>query len=84
MAKLTKAQRRTIERALESIVTAKERFMDPRGAWCSRDSMATTTLHYVRPSDGACLYELARGDGSGAPDAYMSNAARDLRNLLDS
>ena len=78
MAKLTKAQRASIERALYHANRANAYIMAPDLALCRRERFATTTLHYTR-GDGAILYEVAKHSSHlvGLPDAI-----RDLERIL--
>jgi len=79
MSKLTKLQRRAIERALYHAQRAQKYIADNRTAVARVDNTATTTLHYTR-QDGRILYEVAKDIGSdlcGLPDAI-----RELEQLL--
>lgn len=63
MAQLTRVQTRTIEHALRAAERARTYIMSEHTAVCVR-SHGTTTLDYIRPSDGAALYEVERAYGS--------------------
>ncbi len=80
MAKFTRKQIRQIESILYHAERAHKYLMDTRTAIARRDTVASTTLHYVRP-DGSALYEVAKEIGSdlcGLPDAI-----RGLKDLVE-
>lgn len=64
MARLTKAQTHALRRVLRNAERAQAYIMAPETAVARRASSATTSLHYRRESDGACLYEVERSYGS--------------------
>jgi hypothetical protein len=64
MAKLTRKQRATIEKALRNAERASAYIHGKDIAVCRREHLATTALHYSRQSDAACLYEVERSYGS--------------------
>lgn len=80
MAKLTRAQRADVEGALHHLERATRYVMNERTAVCRRDTHATTTLHYVRASDGASLVEVAKDIGSDLTG--LDDAKRALYRLL--
>lgn len=63
MARMTRVQRRDIERALYHVKRAAAYINRPDTAVAKVDNMATTTLHYTR-ADGRVLYEVAKDIGS--------------------
>lgn len=63
--KLTKQQRRELEYILQQLRQARAYIMKPDIAVAGkRQGDATTTLHYIRPSDGMTLYEFNKEIGS--------------------
>jgi hypothetical protein len=81
MQKLTRITRRQIERALYHLGRANDYVMSPTTAVTQRKSQSTTTLDYVRASDGAVLYEVERSYGSDLTG--LNDARRILTALLD-
>lgn len=63
MARLTKQQRASINRAIYHLHAVRDYLFSDRTAVCHVDSMATTTDHYQRP-DGRILYEVEKHYGS--------------------
>lgn len=80
MAKLTKAQRAAIERALYDAKRAFRYVMADGIAVARKDTKATTTLHYSR-SDGASLYEVEKHYGSDL--CGLADAIRRLEQVLN-
>jgi len=64
MAKLTRAQALELRAAINHLRRAQGYLFSEQVAIARRDTMATTTLHYQRPSDGACLFEVNKHYGS--------------------
>ena len=64
MAKLTKVQRRTLERVLHDLRRAVCYIDRPDTAVCAVKSQATTTLDFTRASDTRVLYEVRKEYGS--------------------
>jgi hypothetical protein len=64
MSRLTGKQRRQVQRAIDALDRALRYIRSPRMAVAIRGTPATTTLHYIRPSDGATLYEIEKEIGS--------------------
>lgn len=62
--KLTKKAREELRAVLRNAERARAYIHSDHVAVCYRQSHATTTLHYQRPSDGAALYEVERAYGS--------------------
>lgn len=81
MAKLTRDQRRRLERAEISLKRVRAFIMRPDIALCRRDRMATTTLHYSR-ADGTHLSEINREHGSEL--CFIDTALSELAGLLGS
>jgi hypothetical protein len=81
MAKLTKSQRRQIERALYNADRAAAYLLQESTVVASRRSMATTTLDYVRPGDGKVMCEVAKEYGSNLTGLW--DCQRILRDLLN-
>jgi hypothetical protein len=78
MAKLTRKQRAELLRALGHAERAYRYLHHPDVAVCIRRHMATTTLDYTRPGDGAVLYEITKNVGSdlvGLEDAICCLSA---------
>lgn len=63
MAKLTKKQTEELERVLRNLERAEKYIFAPDTA-VARRSHGTTTLDYIRKSDGKALYEVERAYGS--------------------
>jgi len=64
MAKIAKYQRRELDRVLDNINRAIDFVEQDRIAICTRDTFASTTLHYTRDSDDSILYEINKLHGS--------------------
>ena len=72
MATLTRKQRAALEAVLGHAKRASEYVFSPRIAIAHRGKQSTTTLDYVRQSDGTILYEVEKAYGSnltGLPEA---------------
>jgi len=79
--RMTKKQTSQIESAIYHIGRSMKFIQSPRTVVAMRDTMATTTLHYVRPSDGAVLYEVDKEIGSDLTG--LEFAKRELERLLN-
>ena len=64
MGKIAKYQRHELERILDSIKRTIAFIEQERIAVCTRDTFASTTLHYTRPGDDSILYEINKSHGS--------------------
>ncbi len=62
--KLTRKDRNALESVLYHAKRALTYIEKPSIAVCHRDTVASTTLHYSRHSDGAVLYEVEKSYGS--------------------
>lgn len=62
--KLRKADRQALESALYHLQRARKYLARPDIAVGMTGRPATTSLHYIRPSDGATFYSLAKDIGS--------------------
>ena len=80
MSKLTRKQKAVIHTALQHANRAKEYVFNPAVAVARRSNSATTTLHYARASDGACLYEVTKEIGSDL--CGLLDCIRTLETLL--
>lgn len=83
MAKLTKTQRRELDRVLGAARQAHRYIHDDRTVICHTDTMATTTLH--RPPsnpdlDDRILYPVEK---FGSKLVYLDNAIADLTAFLE-
>lgn len=79
MARLTRAQRGAIERALRHLMRGWEYLLRPDIAVGRIGCPATTTLHYTR-ADGSTFFALAKDIGSDL--AGFGMAERELLQLL--
>jgi hypothetical protein len=91
MAKLTKAQHADISAALDGLRRAQAFIASDRVVVCSRDKVATSTLHFTRayvpgldrhPDDALPLTSIAKDIGS--PLCFIPTAIRRLERLLES
>lgn len=80
MAKLTKAQRQTIELALSKALRVQAYINRPDVAVGYISDRATTTLHFERASDGKAFQSLAKDIGSDL--AMLPDVSRLLLQLL--
>jgi hypothetical protein len=62
--KVSRAMKLRIEYALRNAMRAHRYLQRTDVAICKRDTAATTTSHYSRQPDGACLIEVNRHIGS--------------------
>lgn len=81
MAKLTKAQASALRHILDHISRGQAFIMSERIAVARRADQATTTAHYVRAQDGACLYELDKEIGSEL--TLIHNAVEKLNSFIE-
>jgi hypothetical protein len=77
--KLTKTTRESLQYALRNAQRAYDYIHSEQMALAKRDTMATTTMHYVRPRDGAVLYEVAK---HSSDLIGLENTIATLRRLL--
>lgn len=77
---MTKKQMRELYTILSNLESGRKYLMSDEVAFALRRRRATTTLDYVRESDGAVLFELNREIGS--PLAQLHTGIGQLRNFI--
>ena len=80
MPKLTKADRRTLERVLQDVERAFDYIHREDVAVCSVQQYATTAFHFTRRADDRKLFEVERRIGSGL--SGLEEARDELRKFL--
>ena len=80
MAKLTKKDAAELIRIITQAERAQNYILSDRIAVCTRDRLASTTLHYSR-ADGASLFEVAKDIGSEF--CLLSTAIRNLKQFVE-
>lgn len=87
MAKLTRKQISELSQALHHARRAQQYIAGKDVVVARRGTRSTTTLDYVRASDGAVLYEVAKDIGSGlcglwdcvrALEQFLQNQTQDI------
>lgn len=80
MAKLTKTQQRQLKQILDGLNWGRDYLMRPDTIVAKQHHHATTTLHYVRPSDGNVIYPIDKEIGS--PLAGIHTASDNLAQFI--
>lgn len=81
MAKLTRKQRNQLDAILSGLRRARAYIERDDTVLAIRSSVATTTLHYTRPSDGSVIYPVNKHIGSDI--AMLHTGIHDLHRFLE-